>query len=461
MSKATESTNWIIDYSPVAAGEKTITLSTKETYVDKDIEINVDVAAGALAMDSATAGATSNVGILGTASSSQPASGGYVKVSASGVVEVTTAGWLDEGDTQAVTADDVYYPIVNATFEVDGPSVKSVTEGYVAAATTLGTIPNGSQSITGGGMSTTSSSTALASNGLSNGTTVDGTKKVALSDTAADGYYEVETSGSAVVARADVEKQVTSAGYFAEDSSAVTAIAGADHSVSNTHAKYYIAQSTLSASSVTSSNVQQTVTIGAGYYHEARTVTVEPMASATVAPNVANTGISTYFDAGTSADNDVSLTPRYSVTAAGYVALQTNTAGDPEYYKIKEQTVTETATTVSGTTATRGTRTESIGWKDTAETLDTATFANSATSGVSYVDISDTTSAPVLVSGDYLYINEGWTDAVKISLARLVPDGSNITGHSDAILSGYSAYDNSGALVAGSIPTYDGSYTIA
>ena len=137
MSKATESTSWIIDYAPVAAGEKTITLATENKFVDKNIEINVDVAAGAMSVDSSSVGASSNVGILGTASSTQPASGGYIKVEGEAVVEIATAGWLDEGDTQAVTPADVYYPVVNATFEVDGPSVKSVTEGYVAAATTL------------------------------------------------------------------------------------------------------------------------------------------------------------------------------------------------------------------------------------------------------------------------------------------------------------------------------------
>ena len=460
MSKAVESTAWEIEFAPVAAGDKVITLSTANSFVDKNIEITVSTAAGALDVSTANVQGSSNVGILGSAQAAAPASGGYIKVEGSGTVEVATAGWLAEGVTETATAADVYYPIVNATFEVDGPSVKSVTEGYVPAATTLGTIPNGSQSITGGAMSTSSSSTALASNGLSNGTTEDATKKIALSDTKAANYYELETSGSAVVSRADVEKQVTSAGYFAEDSSAVQAIAGTDHSVSNAHAKYYVAQSTLSASSVTSSDVQQTVTIGAGYYHEARTVTIEPMASATVAPNVANTGLSTYFTSGTSSDNDIALTPRYSVTDAGYVAVQTNTAGTPEYYKIKTTSVTETDTTVSGTTATRGTASWGTGWIESGS-LGAATFANSATSGTTYVDISGTTDAPVLVAGDYLYINAGYVDDLKISLAKLVPDGSDVKGHAEYILTGHSAYDNDGTLVAGSMPVWDGSYTIA
>ena len=77
------------------------------------------------------------------------------------------------------------------------------------------------------------------------------------------------------------------------------------------------------------------------------------------------------------------------------------------------------------------------------------------------MDISATSDAPVLVAGDYLYINAGYTDNLKISLAKLVPDGSDVKGHGEYILSGHSAYDNDGTLVAGTIQTYDGSYTIS
>mgnify|MGYP007070243960 FL=1 len=339
-------------------------------------------------------------------------------------------------------------------------SVKSVAAGYVGANETLGTVATGAQTIAGGALSETSSSTAIASNGLSNGTTEDSSKAIALTTTKAANYYEIEASGSATVGRAAVTKQVTTAGYFAADASAETEIAADSLTVNNTHQKYYVAQSTLSADSVTSSNVQQTVTIGAGYYHEARTVTVNAMADATLAPDVANTGMSTYFNAGTAGSNDVTLTPRYSVTSAGYVAAQTNTAGDPEYYSIKEATMTEGTTTVTGGVATRGNLAWTTGWIE-ADSLAPAAFKNTATSGKTYVDISDTSEAPVLVSGDYLYIDAGYTDDLKISLAKLVPNGSDVSGHAEYILSGHSAYDNDGALVAGSIQTYDGTYTIS
>ena len=112
--------------------------------------------------------------------------------------------------------------------------------------------------------------------------------------------------------------------------------------------------------------------------------------------------------------------------------------------------VSQGNTTVSGTTATRGT----ASWGNgviTSGSIAAATFANSATSGTTYVDISNTTDAPILISGDALYINKGYVDNLKISLAKLVPDGASAGLASGHILSGYSAYNNDGTLIAGNI----------
>jgi hypothetical protein len=61
----------------------------------------------------------------------------------------------------------------------------------------------------------------------------------------------------------------------------------------------------------------------------------------------------------------------------------------------------------------------------------------------------------MLSSSGYLYINKGYTDNLKISLAKLIPDwpdGTNVAaaGH---ILSGYKAYDQDGTVLTGSIQT--------
>lgn len=87
-----------------------------------------------------------------------------------------------------------------------------------------------------------------------------------------------------------------------------------------------------------------------------------------------------------------------------------------------------------------------------------ASFANAATASVTYTDISNNVSP--IPSGGYLYINEGYTSPVKISLAQLVPDASSENAPANYILSGYTAFDNDGALIVGTMQTYDGAYTV-
>ena len=83
--------------------------------------------------------------------------------------------------------------------------------------------------------------------------------------------------------------------------------------------------------------------------------------------------------------------------------------------------------------------------------VDTASFTNAATNGKTYTDISS--SAPVLVSGDYLYVNKGYFDTdSKISLAKLVPDAATLVGSAAAYLyKDYTAYDKDGTLITGTM----------
>jgi hypothetical protein len=117
--------------------------------------------------------------------------------------------------------------------------------------------------------------------------------------------------------------------------------------------------------------------------------------------------------------------------------------------------VIQGSTTIVNGTVTRGNATWGSGVISSGS-INAATFANSSTTGVTYIDISDTTEAPVLVSGDALYINKGYTDNLKISLAKLVPDGASANLASNKILSGYSAYNSDGTLIAGNIASVSG-----
>lgn len=145
-----------------------------------------------------------------------------------------------------------------------------------------------------------------------------------------------------------------------------------------------------------------------------------------------------YYIAVQSEADSASITAAAAVTSAGYGTTtegQYTTSGDSE-------TVTVTASAKTYVPITSG------------------SLANSATSNVTYSDLSS--SGPIVPSEGYLYINEGYYPNSKISLARLVPDDATITYASGAgyMLSGQSAYDSDGKLVVGTIPTYTGSYSI-
>lgn len=425
-----EDGKWLVRKEIDAAGTVRNTLQTQNHFLDKDIVIETITPEGALGAGTGSVEATDSVGLLGTAAATAPASGPYVKVSGEANVAVATEGYLEEGVNVDAPIADVYYPIAEGT-----------------------------QAVTGGALSAGNGTTALASDGLSDGTAVDATKKIVLSETNAAGYYELEASGKGLVNRAAINKQQTAAGYMAADAAPVEQIAADSLESNEAKKKYYVKQSTLSATEVTSSNVDQTVTIGDGYHHEVRTVTVKAMEEVTPTTSIANTGMSTYFDPATQASHEVAITPQYS-NAAGYVPAHTDqNNGGVEYYDIKKTEITKTDASASGTSATLATASVGTGWIE-AETINSATFANSATAGKTYVDISDTTAAPVLVAGDALYINAGYTGDMKISLSKLVPDGSDVGTHDDYILSGHSAYNNDGVLVAGSIPTYQGAYIV-
>jgi len=164
-------------------------------------------------------------------------------------------------------------------------------------------------------------------------------------------------------------------------------------------------------------------------------------------------------DAATNVDASAATTSQPS--AGFYVAV--NTAADSSTVNAAAAvTSAGYGTTTDGQyTTTPASKTVTVNAAGTTYVpITAASFANAATNGQTYTDISST--APILVSDDYLYINKGYTNNVKISLAQLVPDDATITAATGAayMLSGQSAYDSQGKLVVGSIPTYSGSYTI-
>lgn len=171
---------------------------------------------------------------------------------------------------------------------------------------------------------------------------------------------------------------------------------------------------------------------------KAPTITKNAATNITAAGNATTSQPSSgYYVAVSSAANTGTVQATAAVTTAGY------------------------GTTTSGQYTTTPSNSLTVGAAASAITyipLSEAVFANSATSSTTYDDISAT--APVLISGDYLYINEGYTPNVKISLAQLVPDATGDNAPANYILSGYTAFDNNGGLIVGTMQTYTGEYTI-
>ena len=454
-----DSGKFVFSQQIAAAGTLTRTLQTQNVFVDKNIDI-VTITPSAEFTPGAMSVTASDVESILTEVNSPPASGEYITVSAQGSLQVSTAGFVDENTPVSSGASTKYYTIQTAQFNTSGASVVTTRKGYVGNGVTVGTISNGALSVSGGGLSSGATSASISSDGYYNGTIYDTTDTVSLGTTEAAGYYKITGSGSATVNRAAVTKRVTTAGYFPSDPSAVSVINADSTTVSIAPEQYFIKKSTLSASTISFSETPQTVTIGDGYYPTTRTVTIQPIAEIHPTTAVSGIGLSTYFDPGTSSNNDITLRPTYTSTG-GYVAAGTDVNnGGISYYKIKTTSMTLGTTSVSSGLADRGTASWGSGWI-TGDVMDVAIFDNHATSGVSYVDISATPSAPVLVSGDYLYINAGYTDNLKISLAKLVPNGSDVKGHREYILTGHSAYDDDGTLVTGSMPIYAGAYTVS
>ena len=150
--------------------------------------------------------------------------------------------------------------------------------------------------------------------------------------------------------------------------------------------------------------------------------------------------VTKYIKEGSLADTEVSLS---ADGTAGGIKLEQGTNIAPEsgfYFK---------------TSATGTGKVGISGWipKDTTESTSAEKYypiaevslGNTATGGKNYAEVK----GPALISGDYLYINEGYIKDTKISLADLVPDDANITagvdGNSPLVYKSVTVYDKDGA----------------
>ena len=163
------------------------------------------------------------------------------------------------------------------------------------------------------------------------------------------------------------------------------------------------------------------------------------------ASNDQKTGYVTGANKTASRDVTLSISGKTATVSDGNVSINQDVADGAIL-------ATNGSISADGTTYTQAKINASAGYITAGEKIGGATFANTATKGKTYKNISGTTAAPILVSGSSLFINKGYTDDVEISLARLVPNGASpVQSIKNGMLTSVSAYDSDGTLVTGNI----------
>lgn len=555
----------VYSYAIAEAGDHVLTLNTKNTFVDKNIEINAPIdAAGALTLNIVDKTAAIDMG---------EASEGYYNpaVALSGNVDVASAGWITDGNHSVSEASVVVGKVAQSTLKNGATAISSgdaiipqkttdqtvnISEGYNDARTVVVKSQSAGDKATVTSANATITSVSYTENG--NQFNIAGSQSIAAPTVNADGYISstlgtrnggtanVATTVDKVTVGASTDKAnltvtpVIARTEKASTDSFVDAASGAASTTKPTSGAHIqvdvaaIADSTTVTPAVTAAGYGTAsafqsagnVTITAG--SNAAATAYIPVKTGTVAANGATiTSVTPSYnsDSGKFDITGSANIPAPTVSAAGYVGdgvgsvsgLNNGAEVDAELNKIAigatvddsavvtpviaknaatnidagAATTTQpsggkyiavaTAATTAAVSATAAVTSAGYGTANEGEYTATsdsgaitinasavtyipvteATFANTAAAGHTYGDVS--ADAPVLISGDYLYINKGYTDDVKISLAKLVPDQANITVATGAanILSGTSAYDKDGTLIAGTIPTYTGAYTVA
>lgn len=547
-----------------AAGDYAVKFNTKNTFVDKDIRVEISTpAAAAPTLDVTDSTANLAMG---------EATAGYYNPTAtiSGNVSVETAGWIETGNKAVSEANVIVGKVAQSTLsngvspidsgdeiipEVSNPQTINISAGYNEARTVVVAPMEDGQAATVSSSNATVSTLTFTADDGNNAFDVSGTATIAAPTVNTSGFISstkgTKNAGTATVdftvdqvtvgvdvtgtpkvtpviartakpgddtwvdaaAGAATTTKPNSGAYIQVDAAAVTntisaagkvtaagygtstsyqAAAATDTEIgSNAAASTYVpvAAGAVESGTAEISSVNVAYNGTAGNFDVTGAANI-PAPTVDTAGYVGN-GIGTLSGATNGATVDASIAkigiqanlsgtgtkkPVIAKNAATNVSSDAATTTQPAsgYYVAVNSPANTDSVQATASVATAGygapvdgqyTATDSSALTVGAEASDvayiplaSASFANAETSGETYEDISST--APALIEGDYLYINKGYTGNKKISLAKLVPDHASAGLAADHILSGYSAYNNEGTLINGTIPTYDGSYTV-
>lgn len=460
--------------------------------------------------------ATNITGSVGSATTTKPTSGYYVAAKSGGATNTVTAtptvtsagyGTTTSGqygatnDTMSVGANDsadTYFSVDAAAVTVTGTNTVSPTASLSSSNVTLSDSNNGiSVTATGGGTASVTAAANVTTAGYipAGNSFATGALNAASNTTTAIKYI------SAVTVPSSKALTVTNNGTLT-----LTNASGATTNMSNAGTTTITSSSTSSGSvtiaaktaagdaSNTSKEVvsgglwKTTAASGANTYYGRVTVGAVSGSiggsasggSATAA--IANTnsmntittltGLTAGTDywqvKATATGSAGSYTPKYTVSTAGWIAstvtgtaqtvsVSSDSTGQSLYIPKATFTVSGSAVTV----ATAG----YIPAGTSVTNIDAGSItAVSSDPGSSYTE-KTASDGVAISSGGWLKINAGYFGNTKISLATLIGDDQSIlpvsSGQSSALRSGYTAYDDAGHLVSGTIVDYDGSYTVS
>lgn len=487
-----EGTIPINDASDLTASGNTVTAAAGYYAEDTSLAIT----AGALAASATGSATVESVAFAYDSENENFAISGSGNISGTASAEVSTAGYVDsnadatgavtgtaavdasvnmiEGST-SLAGTKVVTPVISKT-DTAAAGAKNVGSGSASTAAPASGYFVSVQSAENKGTLTATPSVTAAGYGTAANNGIQGASDTVGANASAVTYIEV-AAGSAAVPATEISATPT---ISVGDDGLISVSVSGSQSITPAVTEGYVENGTAGTVSVSGSGTEQLDVLAAATYNVSSSDQEIPagkfLTGAQTIKAVATSGISAanikdgaVVKVGDDGDDDRIIAVTGTFTDASTVSAgQTAAAaaqirdgysawvdGAEVQGSIEDTEVVEGTTVVVGSTATRGEAEWDAGYIE-AGSIDAATFANTASAGAEYVDISNTTDAPVLVSGSYLYINKGYTDNLKISLAKLVPDGASADLASDKILSGYSAYDNDGALVAGSIPTVAG-----
>ena len=424
-----------------------ITLQTAGTYMPSNIELTMNVATASPAFDGGgltDKGASATFANITTSSTNNGISilakgtAGRAAVLYNGAVN----GWVSKSDNDTASAavsastwDGTTYYVTGITVPADTAFSVSTEADTALDSTSNLTITNGNNRQ----VNVTNNGAALITAGANNKGTLQVVAYASGSDGSAEAAKTVVTGG--VWNTTSVNPSTSAQGpYYGKTS--VTAVSQTNLAAANI--KY---GTTVTVKGGTSNiyNVEGTFTSDGD-------ISAADVATGKIAYSQGQKIVGEMPSNGTLTDTITTQNGTYTIPA-GHTSGGTITATFPET-SVSTPTWTKNSSTKI---VTAGDATWGTGYITTND-MDAATFANSGTSGTTYLDLSDgkidnsTMIIPEIPSGGKLYINRGYIDNVCIDLARLIPDASAVNNLAAAhILSGHSAYDNAGNLIVGNI----------